>query len=98
MTPSRVGEACCGRNGRLARRSERGLERIEQTHRCLQRISAHVARVWFAGNVSYVFPSTVSAPILRCPTIPLNSDFVIYQLKANLLRGCFCAAGSSGVR
>ena len=30
------GEACCGRNGRLAGRGEGGLKRIEQTHSCLQ--------------------------------------------------------------
>ena len=40
----------------------------------------------------------VNAPILRCSTIPLNWDYVIYQLKGNLLPVCFCSTGSSGVR
>jgi len=45
-----------------------------------------------------VFRGLVNAPILRCSTIPLNWDYVIYQLKGNLLPECFCATGSSGVR
>lgn len=51
-----------------------------------------------AGNVTYVFPGTVSVPILRCETIVLSWDYVIYQLKGNLLRGCFCVVGPTGVR
>ena len=98
MTPSRVAKLAAG--GTDASPDEVNVDLSESSRPIdASNVSGvHVARVWFAGNVSYVFPSTVSAPILRCPTIPLNSDFVIYQLKANLLRGCFCAAGSSGVR
>ena len=98
MTPSRVAKLAAG--GTDASPDEVNVDLSESSRPIdASNVSgAHVARVWFAGNVSYVFPSTVSAPILRCPTIPLNSDFVIYQLKVNLLRGCFCAAGSSGVR
>ena len=52
------GEACCGRNGRLARRGEGGLKRIEQTHSCLQRIKrAYGTRVMKPETFRMCFPA-----------------------------------------
>ena len=97
MTPSRVAKLAAG--GTDASPVEVKVDLSESSRPIVaSNLNRRISRVWFAGNVSYVFRGLVNAPYSTLLAIPLSWDYVIYQLEGNLLPECFCATGSSGVR